>query len=113
MIRRKNQSIFLDGKATTTILQVKEMVQGITKKPADEQQLLLWKENQEYKILEDNKTLGDYGMTLQTAKAQSPASLVVAYRQDGMKLFYRCNIAKFFECLTKVRMSQEPNVKRI
>lgn len=60
------------------------MIQGITKKSPDEQQLFLYKENQqESKILEDNKTLGDYGITNQNAKAQSPAFLAVAYRIDG------------------------------
>ena len=81
MVRRKNLTIFLDGKVSTTILQIKQMIHGITKKSPEEQQLILHKDN---KTLEDNKSLGDYGLTSQTAKAQSPALLVVAFKNDGM-----------------------------
>jgi len=80
MVRRENVSIFLDAKASTTILQVKQMIHGISKKPPEDQQLIWYKEN---KILEDNKTLGDYGITSQIAKAQSPTVLAVQYRNDA------------------------------
>ena len=87
LVRRKNVSIFLDGKASTTVLQIKQMISGISKKPPEEQQLVFQKE---HKILEDHRTLGDYGITSQTAKAQSPALLAVAYKKDGMEIFIIC-----------------------
>ena len=82
MVKRKKLSMFLDGKVTTTVLEIKKMIQGITRKAPEEQQLYLYSEK---KLMEDNKTLGDYGLTNQTAKAQSPALLVVSYYQnEGM-----------------------------
>ena len=38
MVRRKKSTIFLDAKETTTVLDLKKMIEGITKKaPADQQ----------------------------------------------------------------------------
>ena len=68
------------------------MIYGISKKPPEDQQLVFQKE---HKILEDHKTLGDYGITSQTAKAQSPAVLAVAYKKDGMELFYNMQAFSF------------------
>ena len=80
-MKRKNLTMFLDGKMTTTVFEVKKMIQGITKKLPEDQRLLLLQENRE---MEDNKTLADYGLTSQVAKAQTPALLAVTYKNEGI-----------------------------
>ena len=37
-----------------------------------------------FQPLDDNKTLGDCGFTSATARAQAPATIGLAFRQDGM-----------------------------
>ena len=39
MVRRKKTTIFLDAKESTTVLELKKMIEGITKKSPSEQQL--------------------------------------------------------------------------
>ena len=39
MVRRKKSTIFLDAKETTTVLDLKKMIEGITKKSPGDQQL--------------------------------------------------------------------------
>ena len=39
MIRRKKSTFFLDAKENTTVLELKRMIEGITKKPPGEQRL--------------------------------------------------------------------------
>jgi len=77
MIRRKTTSIFTDCKETTPIAEVKKIVQGITKVGCDGQRL--YKEDQ---VMEDGKCLSDYGLNSSTARAQTPATVGLAYRQD-------------------------------
>jgi transcription elongation factor B subunit 2 len=77
MIRRKKTTIFMDAKESTSVLELKRMVQGITKKSPDD--MRLYKDEQS---LEDNKNLGDYGFTSSTARAQAPATVGLSFRQD-------------------------------
>eukprot|EP00794_Sanderia_malayensis_P014175 gene14175-15654_t len=100
MVKRKNLSMFLDGKVSTTVLEVKKMIQGITRKLPEEQQLYLYKED---KVMEDNKTLGDYGLTNQSAKAQLPALLAVAYKQEDGS----------FETLDVTPVSEPPELPEV
>ncbi|KAJ8313119.1 hypothetical protein KUTeg_010492 [Tegillarca granosa] len=58
MIRRKKVTIFTDAKESTTVHEVKRIP------------------------LDDNKTLGDYGFTFATARAQAPATVGLAIRQE-------------------------------
>ena len=44
MIRRKKTTIFMDAKESTTVLELKKMVQGIVKKSPDD--MKLYKEDQ-------------------------------------------------------------------
>ena len=45
-----------------------------------------------FQPLDDNKTLGDCGFTSATARAQAPATIGLAFRQDGMfKMFLNHN----------------------
>lgn len=77
MIRRKKVTIFTDAKESTTVHEVKRIVEGILKiRPEDQK---LYKDDQP---LDDNKTLGDYGFTFATARAQAPATVGLAIRQE-------------------------------
>lgn len=78
MVRRTKTSMFLDCREATTVIDVKKMIEGIIKRPPEDQRL--FKDEQ---ILDDSKTLGDCGFTNQTSKAQTPAVLGLSLRQDG------------------------------
>ncbi|XP_067123211.1 elongin-B [Centruroides vittatus] len=75
MIRRKKSTIFLDAKETTSVYDLKKMVEGITQVHPDNQRL--YKDDQ---LMEDNKTLGEYGLNSANAKAQDPATVGLAYK---------------------------------
>lgn len=79
MIRRKKLTIFTDAKDTTTVLELKRMIEGILKMNPQDQQLF----NKDNQLMEDEKALQDYGLTSTTAKAQSPAWLGLALRADN------------------------------
>jgi len=79
MVRRKKTSMFFDAKETTTVHELKRMIEGLLKIAPDDQQL--WRDDQ---IMEDKKTLAEYGLTSTTARAQTPASIGLASRTgDG------------------------------
>ncbi|KAH3888334.1 elongin-B-like [Dreissena polymorpha] len=79
MIRRKKVTIFTDAKESTTVLEVKKIVEGIVKQKPEDQRL--YKDDQP---LDDNKTLGDCGFTSLTARAQAPATIGLSFRmEDG------------------------------
>lgn len=78
MIRRKKVTIFTDAKDTTTVKDLKRMVQGIVKVPPRNQQL--YKDGQ---AMTDDKQLAEFGITMSSAKAQSPLLLQLAYRLDN------------------------------
>ncbi|KAJ8253519.1 hypothetical protein COCON_G00201310 [Conger conger] len=75
MIRRLKTTIFTDAKESTTVYELKRIVEGILKRAPDEQRL--YKDDQ---LLEDSKTLGDCGFTSQTARPQAPATVGLAFR---------------------------------
>jgi len=77
MIRHKKTTIFMDAKETTQVLELKKMIQGITKRSPDD--MRLFKDEQP---LEDNKALGDCGFTSSTARAQAPACIGLSFRAD-------------------------------
>lgn len=79
MIRRKNMTIFTDAKDDTTVLELKKMIEGILKVPPVNQQLFT-KDNA---TMCDTKFLSDYGLTSLTAKAQCPALVGLALRQEN------------------------------
>lgn len=79
MVRRKKTSMFFDAKETTTVHELKRMIEGLLKIAPDDQQL--WRDDQ---IMEDKKSLAEYGLTSTTARAQTPASIGLAARnEDG------------------------------
>lgn len=76
MIRRKKTTIFTDAKDNTTVGELKKMIEGILKVlPSDQ---LLYNKNND--IMNDEQQLQDYGITVGTARAQSPAQLGLALR---------------------------------
>jgi len=95
MIRRKKSTFFLDAKENTTVQELKRMIEGITKKPPGEQRLF----NKEDAIMEEDKTLADYGLTSSLAKAQSPAEVGLAFSDGGV-----------FEELEKTPYSSPPEL---
>lgn len=76
MIRRKKTTIFTDAKETTTVKELKQMIEGILKVPPRDQCLY----NKENEVMSDEKQLQDYGIMVSTAKAQSPPQLGLALR---------------------------------
>lgn len=79
MIQRKKVTLFTDAKDTTSVYELKKIIEGITK-VAPKDQKLYNKDNVE---MEEGKSLQDYGLTSQVAKAQSPAPIGLAFRQDN------------------------------
>ncbi|KAG5263075.1 hypothetical protein AALO_G00282250 [Alosa alosa] len=78
MIRRHKTTIFTDAKESTTVYELKRIVEGILKRAPEDQRL--FKDEQ---LLDDSKTLGDYGYTNQTARPQAPATVGLAFRLTG------------------------------
>ncbi|XP_063140939.1 elongin-B-like [Rattus norvegicus] len=78
MIRsHKTTTIFTDAKESSTVFELKYIVEGIIKRPPEEQQL--YKDDQ---LLNDGKTLGECGFTSQTARPQPPATVGLAFPAD-------------------------------
>jgi elongin-B len=99
MIRRKKTTIFTDAKDTTTVHELKKMIEGILK-VAPRDQRLYSKDNT---IMEDDKQLQDYGITMTNAKAQQPAVLGLALRTDHSD----------FEPLELIPYSQPPDLPEV
>uniref|UniRef100_A0A6M2DU77 Elongin-B n=1 Tax=Xenopsylla cheopis TaxID=163159 RepID=A0A6M2DU77_XENCH len=78
MIRRKKLTIFTDCKDTTSVFELKKIIEGILKVPPANQ-LLFNKDNQQ---MSDDVMLQDYGLNSATAKAQSPAPIGLALRVE-------------------------------
>jgi len=71
-------TIFTDAKETSTVHELKKIIEGITKRPPEEQKLFKDKEE-----LDNTKTLGDCGLSSSAAKAQAPAMLGLAFKLEG------------------------------
>ncbi|XP_031208327.1 elongin-B-like isoform X2 [Mastomys coucha] len=77
MIRRKKTTIFTEAKESSTVLELKHIIESILKRPPEEQQL--FKDDQ---LLDDRKTLGECGFTSLVAKPQTPARVGLAFRME-------------------------------
>ncbi|XP_005726304.1 elongin-B isoform X2 [Pundamilia nyererei] len=75
MIRRHKTTIFTDAKESTTVYELKRIVEGILKRPPEDQRL--YKDDV---LLNDSQTLGNCGFTNQTARPQAPATVGLAFR---------------------------------
>ncbi len=91
MIRRQKTTIFLDAKETTTVNDVKRMVEGILKKSPDDQRLYKLTKDQPV-LLEDSKQLSEYGFTHLTARAQLPEPIGLAFRIGDKEEFEQLEI---------------------
>ncbi|TFJ97872.1 histone-lysine N-methyltransferase PRDM9-like [Platysternon megacephalum] len=102
MIRRHKTTIFTDAKESSTVYELKRIVEGILKRPPEEQRLYPppwgrglgglrglgrghhgaggWAGGADDQLLDDSKTLGDCGFTSQTARPQAPATVGLAFR---------------------------------
>jgi len=78
MVRRKKTTMFLDAKDTTTVLELKKMIEGITKRAPADQRLY----NKDDEIMEDDSQLQECGITNAVAKAQLPAEVGLAFRSE-------------------------------
>jgi len=77
MVRRKKTTMFIDAKESTTVLELKKMIRGIMKRAVEDMKLF-----KEGTVIDDPKTLGDVGFTSSTARAQAPATIGLAFKQD-------------------------------
>lgn len=76
MVRRKKTTIFTDAKDNTTVNELKKMIEGILKVLPKDQRLY----SKDNTVMDDDKQLQDYGITMVTAKAQQPAVLYLVLR---------------------------------
>ncbi|XP_070583154.1 elongin-B isoform X4 [Erythrolamprus reginae] len=93
MIRRHKTTIFTDAKESSTVYELKRIVEGILKRPPEEQRL--YKDEQ---LLEDSKTLGDCGFTSQTARPQAPATVGLAFRSSEPQQLDHRNWIQYSNC---------------
>ncbi|XP_056262877.1 elongin-B [Pseudoliparis swirei] len=75
MIRRHKTTIFTDAKESTTVYELKRIVEGVLKRPPEDQKL--YKDDV---MLNDGQTLGNCGFTNQTARPQTPATVGLSFR---------------------------------
>ncbi|XP_008471815.2 elongin-B [Diaphorina citri] len=69
----------LAGRKTTTVYELKKIIEGITKVPPKDQKLF----NKDNREMEEGNLLQEYGLTSAVAKAQSPALVGLAFRQEN------------------------------
>ncbi|XP_042526128.1 elongin-B-like [Dipodomys spectabilis] len=77
MIRRHKTTIFTVAKESSTVFELKRIVEGILQRPPDK--LRLYKDDQ---LLDDEKTLRECGFTSQTARPHVPATVGLAFLED-------------------------------
>ncbi|XP_063932216.1 elongin-B-like isoform X4 [Zophobas morio] len=105
MIRRKTLTIFTDAKNTTTVLELKKIIEGFLKIPPQDQQLF----NKDNTIMVDDRMLQDYGLTSTTTTAQNPATVGLAVR-DTADAFEDLEYTPYSTAdLADVMKSQEAN----
>ncbi|EDL15863.1 mCG117175, isoform CRA_a [Mus musculus] len=75
VIRHKKTTIFTDAMESSTVWELKRIIEGIMKRPPEEQ--LLFKDNQ---LLDEMKTLRECGFTFQVARPETPATVGLAFR---------------------------------
>ncbi|KAJ8043210.1 Elongin-B [Holothuria leucospilota] len=100
MIQREKTTIFTDAKESNTVYDLKKIIEGITKKPPEDQRLF-----KDGEVLEDTKTLADSGLTSNKAKAQDPAPLGLTFRKEGIlkslrsRILYHIQIRQSYQML--------------
>uniref|UniRef100_A0A914VWD2 Ubiquitin-like domain-containing protein n=1 Tax=Plectus sambesii TaxID=2011161 RepID=A0A914VWD2_9BILA len=84
-IQRKKTHIFCDAKDSSTVLELKKVIEGILKIPTGEQTLKKQADDQAktWETLDDAKSLSDCGFSTLNAKAQHPAVVALCLVKDG------------------------------
>jgi len=100
MVRRKKTSFFTDLKDTSTILDLKKMIEGVLKFSPEDQQL---SDESGAVVYRDDRTLAECSLTGTNAKAHSPAIIGLAVRKPGQS----------FEKLEIDSLSQPPDLPEI
>ncbi|CAG0912633.1 unnamed protein product [Notodromas monacha] len=77
IIRRKKTNAFIEAKETTKVLELKKIVQGMLKVAPANQKL-----TKDDCVMEDHKSLSDYGLSFHSARAQNPAIIGLAFRDE-------------------------------
>lgn len=77
VIQHKKTTIFAEAKESSPVLELKHIVEGILKRPPEEQ--LLFKDDQ---LLDEMKTLAECGFTSEVAKPEAPATVGLAFRTE-------------------------------
>jgi len=90
MVRRKKTSYFIDAKENTTVIELKKMLRGVTKKSVND--MRLYKDETPIQAYDDEKTLADLGFTSSTARAQAPATIGLVFRADAESAFESLDI---------------------
>lgn len=88
MVRRQKTTMFIDVKDTATVLDVKMMIAGITKRQPEDQKLVY-----EHQVMNDSHPITNY---FSQARAQSPATIGLMLREDGVK-FEQLEITPYSE----------------
>lgn len=81
MIRRQKLTLFVDAKELSTVVELKKIIEGITKVPFNNIRLII--DSNKQPMDDDNQTLADYGLSGGVAKAYSPVFLNLCYRKAG------------------------------
>jgi elongin-B len=81
MIRRQKLTLFIDAKETSTVLELKKMIEGIAKVPSNNIRLIV--DSTKQPMDDENQTLADCGLSSAAAKAYSPVFLYLCYRKAG------------------------------
>jgi transcription elongation factor B subunit 2 len=77
IVRRKKTNIFLEAKENTKVLELKKIIQGILKVSPENQKLM-----KDELMMDESKLLSDYGLLFHSARAQNPAVIGLAFRDD-------------------------------
>lgn len=85
MIRRQKQTIFTDAKETTTVYEVKKIIEGILKRAPEEQRLYKISSKEPPVLMDDSRALSEYGYTHLTARAQLPETIGLAFQTNAEK----------------------------
>ncbi|XP_076194189.1 elongin-B [Aptenodytes patagonicus] len=105
MIRRHKTTIFTEAKETTTVHELKKVVEGILKRPPEEQ----WLYKDDQLLDDDDRTLLDCGLSSQSCRPHVPATVGLALFRPGNGTFEPLRIDPFSSTpeLPDVMKSQE------
>jgi len=81
MVRRQKLTLFVDAKESSTVLELKKIIEGIIKVPVNNIRLII--DSTKQGMDDDNQTLADCGLSGSAAKAYSPTLLYLCHRKAG------------------------------